>query len=100
VSNKLKLRWFVFLLLLGCIWWLVVRDLVQSGTSYHSVTKNDSSALKCVTSCLFDDRVVLRPAKQVQARQSVQNTQPSAQLHKLSDGIEMLPIEMLRSGRL
>lgn len=54
MSNKVKTNWLmliVFVLLFGCMAWLVGLSLVRNGTSYHSEVKTQSEGLKCVSNC-------------------------------------------------
>ena len=88
MSNQHKLNWLVLILLLSCIWALVFVDMARGDTIHHFDTKNDSSA-----SYVDYNGIRLQPTKQVQ------KTQSSARLHKLSEGTEITPIEMLRSGQ-
>ena len=96
----------VLVVLLLSIWGLVAVDFVRSGTSYQSDAKNVRSGLICVHNCgYFDEVLRMQPTSPVQVTVRmqgtlpIQKTQSSAQLHRLSDGVEMRPIEMLRSGR-
>lgn len=88
MSNHNKLTWLVLIMLLGCIGWLVVVDMTRSGALERFEVKDDCRG------CTLVSGRVLQPAKQVQ------KTQSSAQLHKLSTGVEITPLEMLRSGQL
>ena len=91
-----KSEFIVLVVLLLSIWGLVLVDFVRSDVLRHSDTKNDSRGLQCVYNCgYFNEVLRLQPTKQVQATAPVQKTQLGAQLHRLSDGVEML-----RSGRL
>jgi len=86
MSNKIY--WIVLLVLIGCISWLVVVDLNRSGalggfevkTSYNEPVKPT--------------------AYRLQPTMQVQKTQSGASLHSLSEGVEMTPNQMLRSGTL
>lgn len=105
-----KFSWFVFVVLVSCIGWLVMVNWAP----------RDNDGLECVYNCdgynvmiesLNSPSVLkmshsaysvgdLQPATPVQFTKNVQMTQSSAMLHDLSKGVEMLPIEMLRSGQL
>lgn len=102
-----KSEFIVLVVLLLSIWGLVLVDFVRSDVLRHSDTKNDSRGLQCVYNCgYFNEVLRLQPTTQVQATMriqatvQVQKTQSSARLHRLSDGVEMRPLEMLRSGKL
>lgn len=78
----------MFIVLVGCIWWLVAVDMGRSGAI--DVFKSKTSYNKPVKPVQY----------KLQATAPVQKTQSGARLHSLSNGVEITPIEMLRSGTL
>lgn len=88
MSNTNKLTWLVLVLLLGCIWWLVFVDLARSGAIERFESKTSYS------------EPIVPVAYRLQPTKAIQKTQSGAMLHRLSIGVEMRPIDMLRDGRL
>jgi len=91
MSDKNFNRWllFMFIFLMACVWWLVLVDMTKASTLHVLQVKNDCGACMTVKSDILQS-----------AHNTVQKTQSSAQLHRLSDGVEMLPVDMLRYGVL
>ena len=112
MSNVNKFSWISLVVLVACIGYLVALSFIKSGSA--------SNGLECVYNCdgynvMLESlkpsnelkmshsaysAIDLQPAANVQATSAVQKTQSSAQLHELSSGVEMTPLEMLRSGNL
>lgn len=92
MSTEHKVRWLLLLSILGLVAWLVALDMVRSDTSYGLYVKTSYS------DSIKPEKYALQPADNVQKTRAVQKTQNGAQLHNLSDGIELLPVDMLRYG--
>ena len=90
MSKQHILNWIVFIVLVGCISWLVAVDMGRSGASGGFSVKNGYSKPYVVQNSNYR----LQPAK------TIQKTQSASMLHKLSSGVEILPIEMLQSEYL
>lgn len=90
----MKYLLFIMYVLVAVSVGLVWCDFKADGTSYQLDVKTSYS--EPVVPTKYD----LQPAVSVQATGAVQKTQSSATLHRLSEGVEMLPIDMLRSGKL
>lgn len=90
MSKQHILNWIVFIVLVGLISWLVAVDMSRSGASGGFSVENGYSKPYVIQNSNYR----LQPAK------TVQKTQSGAVLHELSIGVEMRPLEMLRSGRL
>ncbi len=90
MSKQHILNWIVFIVLVGLISWLVAVDMGRSGASGGFSVENSYNK----------PYVVQNSNYRLQATGAVQKTQSSAMLHELSNGVEMLPIEMLRNGTL
>ena len=103
MSFKNKLNWLmlvVWALLTIMMFWLILGG------------SKPSNGLECVYNCSdyetmleslktsYNDEIDLVGSVPLQATKQVQKTQSSAMLHELSIGVEMRPLEMLRSGRL
>ncbi len=48
MSKQHIFNWLVFIVLVGCIGWLVAVDMGRSGTSYHFDTKDGYSDSICL----------------------------------------------------
>jgi hypothetical protein len=97
MSNKNRLNNAMVILFITTVIafiWLVVVSMVQNGVEYQSSNKTARTGLKCNTECIYNNRVVLQPAR------SVQKTQSAGSLHELSVDSEITPLEMLRTGTL
>ncbi len=86
---------------------LVLVDIVAQSTI--SERASDSRGLKCLYNCdSFDtvapktrlNRTIYLQGSQQKTFNTVQKTQSASNLYRLSDGVEMLPLDMLREGVL
>ena len=74
---------------------LVLVDVVAQHTTIESTS--DSRGLQCV---ICNSTEPLQQTAPMQETAPVQKTQSASSLYRLSEGVEMLPLEMLRDGTL
>lgn len=88
MSKQHFINWIVFIVLVGLISWLVMVDMGRSGATHNFSIKSQPEGY------------IVPKTYNLQPTHNPQKSINGNQLYNLSNGVEMLPLEMLRSGQL